>query len=184
MAVLTTRQEEILKFIISRIKEKGYPPSVREIGANVGLSSTSTVHAHLTHLELKGIIRKDPTKPRALEIIDPEYAVNRESTMVDVPMISQIKEGSPITKYTEGYFKLNPGIVGIDNVFLFKVNGDSMKSAAILHDDYVIVREQNIVMDNEISLVMSGAGEGVIKHFNEGDKVLGKVIGVIRLNIH
>jgi repressor LexA len=178
MAALTNRQEEILNFIIKRIKEKGYPPSVREIGANVGLSSTSTVHLHLTRLEEKGVIRKDPTKPRALEIIDPDYAINRTPGVVNVPVLTEAG-GEP-----ESYFKLSEEIVGTDSVFILIASEELSKPPTILNNDYIIIKEQDTVTQGDMILSKSGAGdEHIMKFTSDIKSVTGKVIGVIRLGL-
>ncbi|MCA1064745.1 transcriptional repressor LexA (plasmid) [Rossellomorea sp. AcN35-11] len=178
MATLTNRQEEILNFIIKRIKEKGYPPSVREIGANVGLSSTSTVHLHLTRLEEKGVIRKDPTKPRALEIIDPNYAIHRTPGVVDVPVYTELG-GKP-----DSYFKLSEDIVGTDSVFILIAAEEQSKPQTILENDYIIIREQHTATQGDLILTRSGVDDESIVKFTPGIKsVIGKVIGVIRLDL-
>lgn len=183
MATLTIRQQEILDFIISEIKLKGYPPSVREICAEVGLSSTSTVHAHLTRLEEKGIIRKDPTKPRTLEIIHPEYMISRVPGMIDVPIVSKIDTKTPIEKYTEGFFKLSSEVVGTDTVFMLRVNHEDFKPIAILKGDLVIVKALSNVVEGDLVVSVAGAGDCKIKAFNTGDKVIGKVVGVLRMKL-
>lgn len=183
MAVLSSRQEEILLFIIKRIKEKGYPPSVREICANVGLASTSTVHAHLARLEEKGIIRKDPTKPRALEIVDPEYAdFNRDPNVIDVPIVSKVTR--EISEHKEGYFKLGKDVVGSDSVFILKATEDIPKPSSIFNGDYLIVREQVTANDEDMIVAITGLGSGKVKNYSEGDILIGRVIGVFRTQIN
>lgn len=181
MVSLSPRQAQILSFIVSRVQEKGYPPSVREIGDHVGLSSPASVHAHLVALENKGVIRKNPLKPRTIEIVDPSIAEYRDGTMVDVPVVSKIEVGMPITKYLEGYYKLHPSMVGTDSThYLLKVQGEHLKDVSILNNDFVIVRQQNHGRRGDI-VIAAKDHEGIVKKYTDSDRVLGKVIGVIRL---
>lgn len=197
---LTPRQRQILEFIKSEVQQKGYPPSVREIGQAVGLSSSSTVHGHLGRLENKGYIRRDPTKPRALEVLDGVGAERPE--LVFAPVVGRVTAGSPIlaVENIEGYFPLPKDFTGSGEMFLLQVHGDSMLYAGILHGDYVVVRQQPEASNGEIVVALLG-DEATVKRFYkenghvrlqpENDayepiistdvSVLGKVVGVYRM---
>ena len=133
-------QQKILDFIKKEIEQKGYPPSVREICVGVGLKSTSTVHAHLNHLEQQGLIRRDSTKPRALEVIDGTQARGR-----NVPLVGRVTAGLPILaiENIEEYLTLPQGMLGQDDLFCLRVQGESMIEVGILDGDIIVVREQN-----------------------------------------
>ncbi|GGE63211.1 transcriptional repressor LexA [Priestia taiwanensis] len=203
MSKLSKRQEDILTFIKQRVMAKGYPPSVREIGEAVGLASSSTVHGHLSRLEEKGYIRRDPTKPRAIEILDFDHSGNTTpAENVNVPMIGKVTAGNPITaiENVEEYFPLPTHIVKDDNVFMLEIMGDSMIEAGILNGDYVIVRQQSNASNGDIVVAMTEEEEATVKRFfKEKDhfrlqpenstlepiilnhvSILGKVIGVYR----
>jgi repressor LexA len=203
MSKLSKRQEDILTFIKQRVMTKGYPPSVREIGEAVGLASSSTVHGHLSRLEEKGYIRRDPTKPRAIEILDSDHSAGTSlSENVNVPMIGKVTAGNPITaiENVEEYFPLPTHIVKDDNVFMLEIMGDSMIEAGILDGDYVIVRQQSNATNGDIVVAMTEDEEATVKRFfKEADhfrlqpenntlqpiilnhvSILGKVIGVYR----
>ncbi len=144
MTKITKRQQEILDFIKDEVKGKGYPPSVREIGEAVGLASSSTVHGHLARLESKGLIRRDPTKPRAIEILDLEQDLIPKQQVVNVPLIGKVTAGLPITaiENVEEFFPLPQSMAPIDEqVFMLEIMGDSMIEAGILDGDYVIVKQ-------------------------------------------
>jgi repressor LexA len=197
----------ILDFIKKEVKEKGYPPSVREIGEAVGLASTSTVHGHLSRLEKKGLIRRDPTKPRALELLDHEMDSNKDFTMgtARVPVIGKVTAGEPIlaVENVEEYFVLPESMVGSGNVYMLRIQGTSMIEAGILDGDYVIVRQQATALNGEIVVAMTEENEATVKRFFKENghfrlqpenptmepiivehvTVLGKVIGVFR-NLH
>ncbi|MCY9356572.1 transcriptional repressor LexA [Bacillus spizizenii] len=202
MTKLSKRQLDILRFIKAEVKSKGYPPSVREIGEAVGLASSSTVHGHLARLETKGLIRRDPTKPRAIEILDEEVDIP-QSQVVNVPVIGKVMAGSPITavENIEEYFPLPDRMVPPDeHVFMLEIMGDSMIDAGILDKDYVIVKQQNIANNGEIVVAMTEDDEATVKRFYKEDthirlqpenptmepiilqnvSILGKVIGVFR----
>ncbi len=197
---LTVRQTQILEFIRREVKNKNYPPSVREIGEAVGLSSSSTVHAHLAKLESKGFIRRDPSKPRAIELLAediPEFIHD----IVSVPVLGHVTAGEPIMaeQNIEDYFPLPKSMTHNDNVFLLRVRGDSMVNAGIVDGDLVIVRQQTTANNSEIVVAMLD-GEATVKRFYkeksqirlqpENDfyepicspeiSVIGKVIGVFR----
>ncbi|CAN2251416.1 transcriptional repressor LexA [Bacillus vallismortis] len=202
MTKLSKRQLDILSFIKAEVKSKGYPPSVREIGEAVGLASSSTVHGHLARLETKGLIRRDPTKPRAIEILDEEVDIP-QSQVVNVPVIGKVTAGSPITavENIEEYFPLPDRMVPPDeHVFMLEIMGDSMIDAGILDRDYVIVKQQNTANNGEIVVAMTEDDEATVKRFYKEDthirlqpenptmapiilqnvSILGKVIGVFR----
>ncbi|MCZ8521483.1 MULTISPECIES: transcriptional repressor LexA [Paenibacillus] len=206
MSKISSRQQAILEFIKNEVKDKGYPPSVREIGEAVGLASSSTVHGHLERLEKKGLIRRDPTKPRAIEILDGTMGDGAYSVSVaHVPLIGRVTAGIPITatENIEDYFPLPTHFVGDNNVFMLSVIGESMIEAGIHNGDYVIVRQQQTASNGEIVVAMTEEDEATVKTFyKERDHIrlqpenptmeplrlknvtiLGKVIGVFR-NIH
>ena len=149
MVKLSKRQQDILNFIKDEVKLKGYPPSVREIGEAVGLASSSTVHGHLARLETKGLIRRDPTKPRAIEILDlDESADVINYKVVNVPIVGKVTAGIPITavENVEEYFPLPERLAPADeHVFMLEIMGESMIEAGILDGDYVVVRQQSTI---------------------------------------
>ncbi|MGG3842009.1 transcriptional repressor LexA [Anoxybacillus kestanbolensis] len=202
MAKLSKRQQQILDFIKQEVRTKGYPPSVREIGEAVGLASSSTVHGHLARLESKGFIRRDPTKPRAIEILD-EYESIPKTNVVNVPIVGKVTAGQPITaiENIEEYFPLPERFVSPDGqVFMLQIVGESMIEAGILDGDYVIVRQQQTANNGDIVVAMTEDHEATVKRFfKEKDHIclqpenssmepiivqnatiLGKVIGVYR----
>ncbi|MDQ0154998.1 transcriptional repressor LexA [Robertmurraya andreesenii] len=207
MVKLSKRQQDILEFIKDEVKLKGYPPSVREIGEAVGLASSSTVHGHLARLESKGLIRRDPTKPRAIEILDlDEESSIPKSKVVNVPVVGKVTAGLPITaiENVEEYFPLPERLAPADeNVFMLEIMGESMIEAGILDGDYVIVRQQQAASNGDIVVAMTEEDEATVKRFfKEKDyirlqpenstmepiilknvSILGKVIGVYR-HIH
>ena len=145
---LTDRQRQILDLITETVNDRGYPPSVREIGTAVGLSSPSTVHSHLTALERSGYLRRDPSKPRAIEVIDDgrqEISLHR-APVRDVPLVGSIAAGSPILadEDIEEIYPLPTELVGHDPVCMLHVRGDSMVDAGIFEGDYVVVRRQYV----------------------------------------
>lgn len=202
----SNRQVDILTFIKNQIKEKGYPPSVREIGEAVGLQSTSTVHGHLDRLERKGLIRRDPSKSRTIELLEEIHEDSSfQLSIAQVPMIGKVTAGEPIlaTENIEEYFPLPAHIVGDSDVFMLTVSGDSMIEAGILDGDYIVVRKQSSAMNGEIVVAMTEDEEATVKTFyKEKDHIrlqpenstlspillhhcviLGKVIGLFR-NLH
>ncbi|ARF18529.1 transcriptional repressor LexA [Sporosarcina sp. P3] len=204
MKKISKRQEEILAFIKDEVRLKGYPPSVREIGEAVGLASSSTVHGHLSRLESKGFIRRDPTKPRAIEVLDPEGLDELKNGVMHVPLIGKVTAGNPITtiENIEEYFPL-PDTFGSseDEIFMLEIVGDSMIEAGILNGDRVIVRQTHSASNGEIVVAMTEEDESTVKRFfKEKDyfrlqpenssmepiivdqvSILGKVIGVFRM---
>lgn len=202
MSKLSDRQKAILNFIKTEVREKGYPPSVREIGEAVGLASSSTVHGHLERLEKKGLIRRDPTKPRAIEILTDDGGVEIHSDIVRVPLIGKVTAGEPITavENIEEYYPLPSHMVRGDEVYMLTIQGDSMIEAGIFDKDHVIVRKQSSAHNGEIVVAMTDEGEATVKRFFKEKShfrlqpenstmepiilnnvsILGKVIGVIR----
>ncbi|MFM1650930.1 transcriptional repressor LexA [Brevibacillus sp. B_LB10_24] len=205
MSKLSQRQQAIIDFIRKEVKDKGYPPSVREIGEAVGLASSSTVHGHLERLEKKGLIRRDPTKPRAIELLQEgsRFQEEFEQPVVRVPVVGKVTAGQPITAIedVEDYFPLPEHIVSSDKVFMLRVSGDSMIEAGILDGDYVIVRQQSVADNGDIVVAMTEDDEATVKrffkertHFRlqpenaalspiilDSVSILGKVIGVYRM---
>jgi repressor LexA len=139
---LTSRQREILEYLKFRQKIRSYPPTVREIGEAVGLSSSSTVQNHLNTLERKGYIRRDPTKSRTIEVVDFDEVQAKLSKVIAVPLIGRVAAGTPILaeENIEDHLVLSQELVGSDNAFALEVHGDSMKDAGILQGDFVVVR--------------------------------------------
>lgn len=171
---LTARQREILDFIRAEIHRRGFPPSVREIGEAVGLSSSSTVHSHLAALEAKGLLRRDPSKPRALEVLDyrdNERGVDYESVRA-VPLVGQVAAGAPIlaAENIEATLPLPSSFAGEDT-FILKVKGESMIDAGILDGDYVVVRQQRDATNGDIVVAMIDEEATVKRFFREGNRV-------------
>ena len=167
MKDLTDRQKDIFQYIKRSVNDKGYPPSVREIGNAVGLQSSSTVHGHLAKLETKGYIRRDPTKPRAIEIV--QASDGNASPVIHVPVLGKVTAGLPITavENIEEYFPLPEHFTANHNseIFLLNVSGDSMIDAGIHDGDRVIVRKQNIAHNGEIIVAMTEDDEATVKRF-------------------
>ena len=202
---ISSRQEKILKFISKKIKESGYPPSIREIASAVGLSSSATVHSHLKKLEEKGYLKRNQSKSRAISLLSrqKDETIDRGfNNLVYVPVVGNIAAGRPILadENIEDYFPLTSDFVkGKKEVFILHVRGDSMVNAGILDRDYIIVRKQNNAINGEIIVALL-EDEATVKRFfktgkniklmSENDymepvvvndvKILGKVIGVIR----
>ncbi|MCL6451257.1 MAG: transcriptional repressor LexA [Acetobacteraceae bacterium] len=197
---LTPRQRAILEFIRREVAIRGYPPSVREIGDAVGLSSSSTVHGHLARLEEKGFIRRDPSKPRAIEVIQPPAHPGGKRT-VEVPLVGRIAAGQPIlaVENIDDTFPLPWDFVRGENVFLLEVKGDSMAGAGILDGDLVLVRQQQTAESGDIVAALVEDEATVKRFFREPGRVrlqpenprfqpiyardvriLGRVIGLIR----
>jgi repressor LexA len=200
---ISKRQQAILDFIKKEVREKGYPPSVREIGEAVGLASSSTVHGHLERLEKKGLIRRDPTKPRAIEIRDgSDELAQFSNSIARVPLLGRVTAGAPIlaTENIEDYFPLPAHFIGDHEVFMLSVRGDSMIEAGIHDGDHVIVRQQSTANNGDIVVAMTENDEATVKTFyKEKDHIrlqpenptmepirlknvtiLGKVIGLFR----
>ena len=203
--LLTKRQQEIWEFLVEYVDAHGYPPTVREIGEQVGLASPSTVHAHLANLERAGLIKRDPTKPRALELSG-RVAREAAGTTHALPLLGQIAAGGPLLaeQNVDAYISVPEPLSKGGEEFLLRVRGDSMRDAGILENDYVVVRRQQDARDGEIVVALVGddeaADEATVKRFfrdkggvrlqpeNEAYEpihaahvqILGKVIGVFR----
>lgn len=171
---LTKRQQQILDFIRAEIHRRGFPPAVREIGEAVGLSSSSTVHSHLAALEAKGFIRRDPSKPRALEVLDyrdADRAVDYGQVRA-VPMVGQVAAGTPIlaAENIDSTLPL-PAELADENTFILKVKGESMIEAGILDGDYVVVRQQKDATNGDIVVAMLEDEATVKRFFREPDRI-------------
>jgi repressor LexA len=202
---ISARQREILDLILETVQERGYPPSVREIGEAVGLSSPSTVHSHLSALVKGGYLRRDPSKPRAIEVTDPGRDITdlRRAPVRDVPLVGRIAAGSPILadEDIEEILPLPTEFVGNDPVFMLRVRGDSMIEAGIFDGDLVAVRRQPEAANGDIVAALVGDDEATVKRlrreddrvllisenptyaplvFTEDVRILGKVVAVIR----
>jgi len=166
---LTRRQQEILTFIQRHTDAHGYPPSVREIGQALGLTSSSTVHSHLSALEKKGYLRRDPSKPRALEILKDERDVPAKK-VIQLPVVGQITAGVPILaqQNIEDYFPLPQEFVRSEECFILKVRGDSMVDAGIFDGDMLVVRRQQTAKDRDI-VVARMEDEATVKRFFRED---------------
>lgn len=199
---LTKRQQEIFDFIKRYSSRHGYPPTVRDIGKAVGLASSSTVHAHLANLEKVGLLRRDPSKPRAIELLD--RAVEGVKNVVrpgGLPLVGQVAAGQPVLaeENIEEYVDVPPIAGGQDGEYLLRVRGDSMRDAGILEGDFVVVRPQRTAKDGEIVVALVGEEATVKRFFKESDhvrlqpenptmdpirsrevRVLGRVVGVMR----
>ncbi len=197
---LTKRQQEIFDFIGRYSAKHGYPPTVRDIGSAIGLTSSSTVHAHLANLEKVGLLKRDPTKPRAIEVL-----VDRAKKAVSpagLPLVGSVAAGSPVLaeENIEEYVEVPQIAGGEEGEYVLKVKGDSMKNAGILEGDYVVVHSQQTARDGEIVVALVGDSEATVKRFfKERDhirlqpenealkpilssdvKVIGRVVGVCR----
>jgi repressor LexA len=172
---ISDRQRQILDLILDTVRRRGYPPSVREIGDAVGLSSPSTVHSHLSSLVEAGYLRRDPSKPRAIEVVDDGRDDLRRAPVRDVPLVGRIAAGSPILAQEdiEEIFPLPTEFVGNDPVFMLRVQGDSMIDAGILDHDLVVVKRTPEARDNEIVAALVDGEEATVKRFRrEGDRVV------------
>lgn len=200
---LSAKQQQILEYMKAEVREKGYPPSVREICEAVGLKSTSTVHGHLARLEKKGYIRRDPTKPRAIEILDeaPHNPDLPTRELVQVPIVGNITAGTPIlaVENIEDTFHVPVDYVHNDTVFMLKVRGDSMIEAGIFDKDLILVRQQSNASNGDIVVALIEDYATVKTFYREKDfvrlqpqnasmnpiivrdvTILGKVIGLFR----
>jgi repressor LexA len=197
---LTKRQKEIFDFIGKYAAKTGYPPTVREIGKAVGLHSSSTVHAHLANLEKIGLLKRDPSKPRAIELLfDKAKRTIRPSS--GLPLVGQVAAGEPILaeENIEEYIEVPDMIGGEDGDYILQIRGESMKNAGILESDYVIVRPSDDAVDGEIVVALIGEDATVKRYYREQDHirlqpeneelepiitteaiVIGRVIGVFR----
>ena len=178
---ITKRQQEIYDFIKSYQREKGYPPSVREMASAVGLSSPSTVHAHLASLEEHGLIKRDKTKPRALELFNEDGSAvklanveeNPSRGTVTLPLVGRVAAGMPILaeQNVEDTFTLPAEIATGSSSFVLEVHGDSMINAGIFNGDYIVVREQHSAMNGEIVVAMIDGSATVKTFYKERGRV-------------
>ena len=198
---ITAKQTEILEFIKKEILKKGYPPTVREICETVHLKSTSSVHSHLETLEKNGYIRRDPTKPRAIEIVDDTFGLTRRE-MVQVPMIGTVAAGLPILaeENIEEYFPIPAELLPNSQTFMLRIKGNSMINAGIFEGDRVIVEQTPTAENGDIVVALIDDSATVKRFYKEGDhyrlqpendtmepiivsnlNVLGKVIALFRM---
>jgi repressor LexA len=198
---LTKRQQEIFDFIKRYSAKYGYPPTVRDIGKAVGLASSSTVHAHLANLERIGLLRRDPTKPRAIELLDRAAAGVRSFVQPGLPLVGHVAAGQPILaeENIEEYVQTPQLAGGDEGQYLLKVRGESMKNVGILDGDVVVVRRQDTAADGDIVVALVGEEATVKRFFQEPDHVrlqpendemepirsrdvhiLGRVVGLMR----
>ncbi len=204
MEELTERQQAILSFIKKEIQDKGYPPSVREIGEAVGLKSPASVHSHLKSLEKLNFIRRDPSKPRAIEVLyDSSDITSLEKEMIQIPVVGKITAGQPIfaDENIEDYFPVPVDYLSSSakDLFILEVKGESMIEAGVFDGDYVIAQKQNYANNNDIVIALTEDGATVKRFFKEKDHIclqpentsmkpiiindvyiLGKVIGLYR----
>ncbi len=201
---ITAKQQEILEFIKDCILSKGYPPSVREICEAVCLKSTSSVHSHLETLEKNGYIRRDPTKPRTIEILDDEFGLQRRE-LVNIPILGNVAAGLPTLaeQNIEGYYPIPAELLPNKPTFMLNVHGDSMVNAGILDGDQVICAETSTADNGQIVVALIDDSATVKRFFREKDhirlqpendfmdpiivngeiRILGRVIGLLRLTI-
>jgi repressor LexA len=198
---LTKRQQEIFEFIKRYSAKYGYPPTVRDIGKAVGLASSSTVHAHLSNLERIGLLRRDPAKPRAIELLDRAAAGVRSFVRPGLPLVGQVAAGQPVLaeENIEDYVQTPSFAGGEEGEYVLRVRGDSMRNAGILEDDLVVVRPQDVAEDGDIVVALVGEEATVKRFFQESDhvrlqpendsmepirvrevRILGKVVGLMR----
>ncbi len=197
---ITEKQTEILEYIKKEILAKGYPPTVRDICTAVNLKSTSSVHAHLETLEKNGYIRRDPTKPRAIEIIDDNFSLTRRE-LVNVPMVGRVAAGEPIlaTQNIDNYFPIPSEFMPNGEVFMLEVKGDSMINVGIFDGDWIIVEKRETARNGEIIVALVDDSATVKTFYKENGhirlqpendhlepiivpdcKILGKVISLYR----
>jgi repressor LexA len=198
---LTKRQQEIFDFIKRYSAKYGYPPTVRDIGKAVGLASSSTVHAHLANLERIGLLRRDPTKPRAIELLDRAAAGMRGFVRPGLPLVGQVAAGHPVLaeENIEDYVQTPSFAGGEEGEYILRVRGDSMMKIGILEGDLVVVRQQETADDGDVVVALIGDEATVKRFFQEADhvrlqpendaiepirsrnvRVLGKVVGLMR----
>jgi repressor LexA len=198
---LTKRQQEIVDFIKRYSAKYGYPPTVRDIGKAVGLASSSTVHAHLSNLERIGLLRRDPAKPRAIELLGRAAAGVRGFVRPGLPLVGQVAAGQPVLaeENIEDYVQTPSFAGGEEGEYLLRVRGDSMRDAGILENDLVVVRSQDVADDRDIVVALVGDEATVKRFFQETDhvrlqpendsmepirarevRILGKVVGLMR----
>lgn len=206
---LSERQLQVLTFIKEKVTERGYPPSVREIGEALGLSSPSTVHSHLSALVRAGLLRRDPSKPRAIEVLVPHSTraprskTSRQAATRDVPLLGRIAAGSPIlaTEDVEDVYQLPASLVGRGPVFMLRVKGDSMIEAGILDGDLVVIERGGSPSNGEIVAALIDGEEATVKRlrrtgtqvilepanpalqptaYSSGVEIIGRVVSVLR----
>lgn len=198
---ITSKQQEILEYIKQEILQRGYPPAVREICEAVKLKSTSSVHAHLETLEKNGYIRRDPTKPRAIEIVDDTFNLQRRE-MVNVPIVGRVAAGQPIlaTENVENYFPIPMEMMPNAQTFMLRVKGESMINAGIFDGDLILVQQQSTARNGDMVVALVDDSATVKTFYKEADHfrlqpendymdpiivpevtILGKVFGVFRL---
>ena len=198
---ISAKQKEILEYIKDQIINRGFPPSVRDICAAVKLKSTSSVHSHLEALEKNGYIRRDPAKPRTIEIVDDSFNITRRE-LVSVPIIGTITAGQPIlaVENIEGYFPIPSEYMPNEQTFMLKVKGESMINAGIFDGDKILVRQQNTARNGDPVVALIDDSVTVKTFYKESDhirlqpendsmepiilhdvKILGKVIGLFRM---
>lgn len=200
MRDITAKQQAILDFINQFIEDKGYPPTVREIGKACGMKSSSSVHAQLANLERKGLIKKDPSQSRSISLVKPEESV---IPFVQVPLVGRVTAGNPIEaiENVSEYFSIPQSMIKThDPVFMLTVTGDSMKNAGIFDNDLIIVRQTSVANNHDIVVALTPDNEATVKRFykekdyirlqpeNEAYQpiilkdvsIIGKVIGVFR----
>lgn len=198
---ISDKQREILEYIKSEILNKGYPPAVRDICEAVHLKSTSSVHSHLETLEKNGYIRRDPTKPRAIEIIDDNFNLVRRE-VVNVPLVGRVAAGEPLlaVENIESYFPIPADMMPNVETFMLKVKGESMINAGIFDGDYIMVRQQNVASNGEMIVALVDDSATVKTFYKENGhyrlqpendsmdpiivddvQILGKVCGVFRI---
>lgn len=201
---ISQRQSEILEYIKETILKKGYPPSVREICEAVHLKSTSSVHSHLDMLEKRGYIRRNPTSPRAIEIIDDYFNFSRR-VVVNVPVLGTVAAGQPLyaEENIENYYPIPAEYLPNEDVFMLKVKGNSMVNAGILEEDQIVVAHRSTAQNGDIVVALIENSATVKRYFKENGhyrlqpendsmepiiishvEILGKVIGLLRLGIH
>ena len=197
---ISDKQREILEYIKAEILNKGYPPAVREICEAVKLKSTSSVHAHLETLEKNGYIRRDPTKPRAIEIVDENFNLTRRE-MVNVPIVGRVAAGEPIlaVENIENYFPITAEFMPNEQTFILQVQGESMVNAGILDGDYILVEQQTTANDGDMVVALVDDSATVKTFYKENGyyrlqpendfmepiivsdvMIMGKVIGTFR----
>lgn len=198
---ITSKQQEILEYIKQEILQRGYPPAVREICEAVKLKSTSSVHAHLETLEKNGYIRRDPTKPRAIEIVDDTFNLQRRE-MVNVPIVGRVAAGQPIlaAENVENYFPIPTEMMPNVQTFMLRVQGESMINAGIFDGDLILVQQQSTARNGDMVVALVDDSATVKTFYKEADHfrlqpendfmepiivnevtILGKVFGVFRL---
>lgn len=197
---ISKKQQEILDYIKECILQKGYPPAVREICEAVNLKSTSSVHSHLGTLEKNGYIRRDPTKPRCIEIVEDSFNLSRRE-LINVPIVGTVTAGQPIlaVENIESYFPITPDFVSNREVFMLKVRGDSMINAGIFDGDLLLVEQTPSAQNGDIVIALLDDSVTVKRFFKENDhfrlqpendfmspiitdklEIVGKAIGLFR----